>query len=461
VKVFAVEDYLGSWVDDSGVKFHIVNGFKSGVGPVLIQTPEGEIGTTSWTQDADVVKISYEWTDYVVSVPQQNKLLLSADYYPDIQLSKIEESDQSDQIDIKQEYEAFIQKLVSKKWTTSYGDLVFKSTFSKDSGVATPGSNDNSAVSIYWAVSSDILKIDDTLLLEAKITDQYLVGLDQYDNFIVFKSAGVSPESTKINLDTEKNKFFDELLSGEWITSDYDGISVHRFRPVFGDLSGIIFTTKNGRLTSDIEWEYSPASGLVKIGYSAYDGALIVNDTLAFKSEDGSQYFYNRPLENSDKRYTLSDVTEIPLNEITIPKIQTLLNLQLQRGEFLHLFEFLDNGREGFVHKFKSSEFIISGETMSNEFTGNSSKLFGVEEFIVFDSEYGFTTFKMDTSESRLKPKTDAEVESDFEKQEQLLSENLSKRLLVRIMHKDGTTIDVPLPINDFNEIGNLMIVRE
>lgn len=457
----ANERFLGSWESSSGTKFHIVNGFRSGLGPVLIQEPDGEIITTNWIDEGGKFQITYGWTDYNLSLISKDAALLTSDYSANISLIRSEDPDESNQIDIKQQSEGFVDALVAREWITPLGDLVFKSTFSEDSGVATTSTSDKPVESVYWAVSSDILKFGDALLLEAKITNEYLVALDEYDNFIVFKSLSDAPSLQKTNLESEKEKFFNLLLSGEWYTEDYSGKSIYKFRPVFGDLSGILFQTQNDQLISDMTWEYSPSSGTLDLGYYKYPGAVIVNNTLAFKDVNGDQYFYNRYSEGPMKRFTLSDVTTIPLNEFSVSKVKDGLNMQLQRGDHLHLFEFQDDGLKGFVHQYRSSEFEISGETMSNAFINDANKLFKVEDFVIFNSDWGPITYKMDASESRLKPKSDSESVIDAQKQELLKSTHLDKRLIVRIKSKDGTTIDVPLPIRDFGDIGTLTLVRE
>ena len=64
-------------------------------------------------------------------------------------------------------------------------------------------------------------------------------------------------------------------------------------------------------------------------------------------------------------------------------------------------------------------------------------------------------------SPSRLRPKTNEEVVEDVKSQEKLKSEALSQSLIVRILKKDGNTIDVKLPINDFSLVSNISIINE
>ena len=54
-------------------------------------------------------------------------------------------------------------------------------------------------------------------------------------------------------------------------------------------------------------------------------GAKVVNNTLALITESGEQSFYQRAPGGDGKRYTISDVTKISLNENSLKKIQNAL----------------------------------------------------------------------------------------------------------------------------------------
>ena len=83
---------------------------------------------------------------------------------------------------------------------------------------------------------------------------------------------------------------------------------------MYGELEGEKLTIVDGRLYDDDNWEYSPSTGALKIGYSEYVGALVVNNTLALIDESGDQKFYNRLNNENKKLYTLGDVKSLPLN---------------------------------------------------------------------------------------------------------------------------------------------------
>ena len=223
-------------------------------------------------------------------------------------------------------------------------------------------------------------------------------------------------------------------------------------------MAGEVFTTRDDRLYEDNKWEYSPSTGAIKIGYTEYVGALIVNENLALIEKDGDQKFYNRAFSSSDKRYTLGDVKSTALNENSLQKINEMLKPQFQRDDYLYSFEFKQDGRTGFSHKWNSEPFDITGETFRSDMIGKSEQLFQVEDFIVFDEQ---AVYKMDSSASRLRPKSDDEVAQDVSKQEQIQNSAQTTSVLVRILTTDGKIKDVPLPITSFQDIANISILTE
>ena len=99
---FSDDSFLGSWESPTGTKFHIINGFRSGLGPVLIQEPEEDFLTSNWVDEDGTIQIDYGWTGYNFSLLSESNALLSTDYSPDITLSRIEEPDKGTQFDIRQ-----------------------------------------------------------------------------------------------------------------------------------------------------------------------------------------------------------------------------------------------------------------------------------------------------------------------------------------------------------------------
>lgn len=67
----------------------------------------------------------------------------------------------------------------------------------------------------------------------------------------------------------------------------------------------------------------------------------------------------------------------------------------------------------------------------------------------------------MDTSESRLRPKTNSEARNDVAAQEKLQQRAKSESVKIRVMTVEGETVDIALPVNDFASIKRVSIVTE
>lgn len=454
-------DFFGSWTSQSsGDQIDILDGFKAGSGPVLFIKSDGSVSTNSWEDSNGAFKLTLNYSEYTVELNSDKNLVLNQKYGNPIifQPSSNEEGQLS--TNLKDDEVGFLETLKSFEWLTSLNGqtALFKTTFGTDSGVIELTKDGKLNDLISFGISSGVLKLGSDVVVEAKITDKYFVGLNERDKFVVFKSLQAAPALISTNIEKQREEFFDKLLTGEWQTTQYGVDYIHKFRPVYGELAGEVFTTREDRLYEDNKWEYSPSTGAIKIGYTEYVGALIVNRTLALIEKDGDQRFYNRATSSTDKRYTLGDVKSTALNENSLSKINQMLKPQFQRGDFLFSFEFKDDGRTGYSHKWSSKPFDITGETFRSDMIGKSERLFQVEDFIVFDDQ---AVYKMDTSASRLRPKSDDEVAQDVAQQQQIQSSAQTTSIMVRILTTDGKINDIPLPIASFGEIANISIISE
>ena len=61
---------------------------------------------------------------------------------------------------------------------------------------------------------------------------------------------------------------------------------------------------KKGKLEGFQDWEYSPSSGGIKMGYTKYKGAMIVGSTLVLMEQNGDQNFWYRNPKGIAKRFT-------------------------------------------------------------------------------------------------------------------------------------------------------------
>ena len=458
---FADPKFYGSWLDaGTGLQLDILDGFKPNAGPALIIDEEGKISSSYWKVEDENFEITVNWQSYEASIGIDGSLILTPSYGKPVNYKPILTNDESASVSLKNDEIAFVSKLQDFVWSISDESTTatFKTTFGTDTGVVEILDGKNLKDLESWSVSSGILKLSSSVIVESRITNKYFVGLNQYDEFIIYKSIRPSDKQVTTDVELQRDKFFDGLLTGEWERKTWGDTIVHKFRPIYGELAGKRFSIIDNRLYSDRSWEYSPATGALEVGGSEYIGALIVNETLALIDESGDQTFYNRLKNGNIKRYTLGDVKTVSLSENSLQKVKEMLAPQFQRDDYFYSFEFKKDGRTGFTHKWRSTPFNITGETFETDLIGESEKLFQVEDFVVFDDR---ATFKMDTSESRLKPKSDDEVATDVGKQMSLKTSAQTKTVKVRMLTTSGETIDVALPVNNLSEITSISILTE
>jgi hypothetical protein len=446
----------GTWVEsESGQRIDILDGFEPGKGAVLILDSDGDVTIEEWKKET-TIELTLGWTTNDVHFIDDNSFTWGDKTYK----KQILDASDISTITLKDDPNTFVQILTSFEWITSLEsqNAIFKITFSEDSGVIEFSKENKLEDLESWGISSGILKIGSNIIVEARVSERYFIGLNDSDDFIIFKS--LKPASPMVSTDVKKDrdKFFNEFLTDEWVTTSWGSVSTHRFRPIYGELKGVQLTLDGDKHSGNDTWEYSPSTGALKIGYTEYIGAMVVNDTLALLEEDGSQDFFGRAPGGAGKRFTVTDVTKIPLNENSLEKIKSTLSGQFQNSDNLYQFEFNQDLRTGYLHRWKSDPFNITGETFSTELLSDSNSLYLSEDFVIFNDS---GVFKRDISASRLQTKTDQEVLDDIEKQRELLDNSLNKSVLVRLIKIDGTIVDVALPVSTFGEISSLSLIIE
>jgi hypothetical protein len=458
INAIAEERLYGTWVQhESGQRIDIMDGFIPGKGAVLILDSNGDISIGDWQKkpDEDKINLTQGWDEGFITFSDNSNFVWNEKLY------KKQESEATDTttVVLKNDPKSFVHQLTKFEWLTSLDSkrAIFKVTFSEDSGVIEFSKSNQLEDLAAWGISSGVLKIGSSVIVEARVSDKYFIGLDDSDEFIVFRSLKPTPPLVSTDVKNDRDKFFNEFLTDQWEQKDWSNSSIHRFRPVYGELKGVQFTTIDSNFYGYDIWEYSPSTGALKIGYSEYIGAKVVNNTLALITESGEQSFYQRAPGGDGKRYTTSDVTKISLNENSLNKIQKALSGQFRYGEELYHFEFRKNQRSGYLHKWKSDQFKITGETFSIN-DSDLGTLYLSEDFAIFDENYAY---KRDVSETRLRTKTDQEVSKDVETNKKILERSLKKSVIARVTKSDGTIVDVALPVSHFNEILSLSILIE
>jgi hypothetical protein len=312
----ANELLYGTWVEgDSGNRIDILDGFEPGKGAVLILDSDGDVSIGGWKEDT-TIELKLGWTANDIVFTNNNDSFTWGDKIYHKQISEAgDTSADISTIILEDNPKLFVQTLTSLEWITSFESrkAVFKVTFSEDSGVI-EFSKDNKVENLEsWGISSGILKLGSNIIVEARISERYFIGLNESDDFVIFKSLNTAPPMVSSDLKKDRDKFFNEFLTDEWNATSWSSVYIHRFRPIYGDLKGVQLTLDGDKHTSNTSWEYSPSTGALKIGYTEYIGAVVVNDTLALLDEDGDQEFFSRAPGGAGQRFTVTDVPKISL----------------------------------------------------------------------------------------------------------------------------------------------------
>ena len=108
-----------------------------------------------------------------------------------------------------------------------------------------------------------------------------MIFLDKRDNILLFLRSEKTKELERKDLKTLKEKFVVDLTSGDWLQKSYRGYTTYKYRPYFGDLSGVILSfSSDGIFRNSTPWEYSIKTGSLKEGRTEYTNAQIQGDYL-------------------------------------------------------------------------------------------------------------------------------------------------------------------------------------
>lgn len=449
---------VGSWLrSDEKVRYECIDGFKANSGAVLATESGLETGLGSWKCENGVFSIELGWYSSEVTFITDDIIEYRRETF-----KRAESIEENQIVSIKSDEDAFVETLTSFAWKKGKEGQtsIFRTTFSQDSGVVEKFSVDDELVSFEsWAIGSGVLKIGSTTLIDSRVSDRYLIGVDQYDNFVVYRTLGVAEIVDRTDLKEQREAFLAALTTDAWFSvSSYSSPIIFRFRPIESELKGRVIQTRDDKLYSWSVWEYSPEKGTLSIGYTSYIGALLLGDTIAFVDGSGSQQFYRRLPGGANHRFTIADVSSISLSETNINKIIETLSGQFQTGDYLYSFDFSKNKVDGKVHKFATEPFTIIGNTFTNKLVGNAKHLWAIEDVVIFDDR---NLLKRDTQKVWLKSIDDAEATALQAGIEAKTKSVMEKNIFVRVRTKDGKTVEVELPISDFSQIVELTLLME
>ncbi len=455
----ADELLIGSWESNKGERIDILDGFKPNTGPVITYK-NGEVNDiTTWKIDpsSKELKIQYSSSKYSKSDDGGSFEWNSRTW------TKSRNLETKGIANLKLDVDAFIDGLVGHSWSANSsktGTVEFARTFSNTEGIVVRFDQEDALKALTnWGVASGTLKIGSVVYLEARITPEYLIGVDKNDGFIVLNKGDIRTEGSRTTMVDAREEFLAAMTTGAWLQAGgYSPDSVHRFRPIEGDLKGRVFKEVESKLTETSVWEFSPATGALKIGYTEYNGGMTVDKLLVFLKKDGNQVSYLRDSSIDEKRFTTADVKVIDVSERNAPKIIETVARQLSYGSQYTLFEFNEDDRTGYVHEWNSYPFQITGQTLESGNWGTYKHIYIVEDYVAFDGRKGR---KIDLRQSRLRPKSDHEAQADAEKAKLQLTEMQKGRVNWRIIRMDGSEETIPLPISSLADLKSIVVIAE
>ena len=283
--LFAQNDLYDLWIDQGKQpKYEFIQGFDPNKGVVIIYDNNAISEIESFTLDANKITISYETYEYSI----KGKKLLLNNYGEIKTFSRDVKKEKLKLIDFKRNNKLFIQNMLSASWKSSSQSYLFIPGFSNNTGIYHVIEEEETKTIETWGSANDILKLGDSTYIEGKISKKYIMLLSD-DEEILFLNRGKKRKPLeKIELKESKEKFVPELISGRWIIPYYGEKTYYKFRPIFGDLSGLRFSYDNTqKYTTSSKWEYSPETGEIIIDdYNKYKNAQIKGNYLLLLSED-------------------------------------------------------------------------------------------------------------------------------------------------------------------------------
>ena len=466
------EALIGSWQNDEGLKMDLMRGFKPNVGPVIYWEDEevSEIQTWKVNPNSNELEIYYESGIYDISSDGNQLHWNTASWKDkeDLLWKKIDDIESKNVINIKKDPDAFVNILTSALWSSNVkknDHKEFTKTFSSTSGILSGFNKERELDDLQsWGVASGVFTIGSSnLYVEALISDKYLIAVDANDNFLVLYKGDVTEELERITLKDSREQFLSSLTTGAWKKiSSYSPDSIFRFRPIEGELKGRVFVENDSKLISSSVWEYSPATGAFKEGYTEYLSGLNIGDLLVFVDKDGKQNALYRDNSVELIEFSTSDVDNISISERSTTETKNTLNRQMSigNGNDFTLFEFNIDNRTGYFHEWTSYPFQITGEALQIDdyYPSKFEQLYLIEDYVVFDESF---SKKIDTRKSRMKPKTDIESKEDSVKAIEVLDTESKVSLKIKIDLKDGTSKTIPIPVSSLLDLKSISVITQ
>jgi len=442
----AKSDLIGLWVNvkkEPVIEF--IQGFKPNRGTSIVYKKGKISNVQKWELEGDKIKIGYS------SIKVKGKNII----YGSDTLSKSDKSRKiTKTIDLKKDTNKFIDDLTSYYWKT--GDekklYYFMKGFSNETGIYNsiklPKKESDGLGN--WSIAKDVFNLGNTLYLSGRITDTYMIFLDKRDNILLFLRSEKTKELERKDLKTLKEKFVVDLTSGDWLQKSYGGYTTYKYRPFFGDLSGVILSFgSDGIFKNSSEWEYSIKTGSIKQGYTEYTNAQIQGDYLLLLNKDGKVSSYQRsPGKITANRFT--DVKKVNVSEKDTTQLTKLLDNQWHKGSETFQFVF-KNKNEGYLHRFITYPILISGNKLEVKGWSKVEDVKFHGDVLLFGKNN--QALALDTKQVYLKHISDEESKIMQSEKKSKAKEISKKSIALSLTTLDGKEIRIPLPVESLQQI--------
>ena len=196
----------GVWLNaKENIRLDILDGFKSNRGAVLAikNGKETQVGIWETRGSATTMQIGWRSSEVTIWAPDTFE-------WNDKSFKKQQEIIEEEVVLLKQDQSGFIDKLTRNVWLTSKEGRtsLFKSTFSADGGVVETFSQKGQLAALNgWGIASGVLKIGNDIIIEARVSRNYMIGLNERDKFVVFRSTGPVSEHDRADLASQRTEF--------------------------------------------------------------------------------------------------------------------------------------------------------------------------------------------------------------------------------------------------------------
>jgi len=449
---YAASGIIGNWTSaDKKLRYDFLEGFAPKRGVVIKYENGNAKSVEDWEIRPKGIKIGYSTKKY--------KIVGESLIFGQISFRKMPKDKNAKIIELKKEPQVFIDNLVDNYWLNPIENEIYqyKKGFSSTSGIYASIKDKKQKPIGSWSFANGVIKIDSNVHPNGRIAGDFLILLTSRNKIIVLKRGKKSPKFQTLELKKKGKEFIRKLVSGRWMTpSIYSTPDYKEFRPIFGDLSGVIFKFDGPDYTGSSKWEYSLKTGSIKIGYTEYPNAQIQGPFLILLNKNGKTDQFVRPQGENIKEFTHLDVKRLKVTETDTKTLKSLLERQWYAKPYTYKFIFQKNGKEGWFHQFRSYPFVVSGNTLKIKQFANFKNVRFLDGKIVLGDDK--KSFFSDSKIVHLAHQGKEEAAKLANLQKKKLEELKNSKLILKLKMKNGEIHQITLPVDEMKNIVSLSV---